>query len=853
MPTNVALPARLLDTLASSNLMLFVGAGCSSAAGMLCGDDLAGQLAQELSSKARGSAEASRLNDIEGSRQDLAALTQIYADILGVGVVKERVCNLLKDAQLEADKSLAQMIASLRPMTVLTTNYDELLEYGHSRPDDYAMLWRGDQLGRAGPGWSIVKLHGHIDDPGSIVVTKDDYDRYQAEHSELIEHLRNQLRTHTTVVIGSSLEDRNLRNHFKEIAGASQDTRVYVLVRDEADPRRAEWEPYGVKFIHGGIDGFLRELLERDSAALARQEGIPQPRNAGEKADCNPYRYFRTDDVLPADLDVVRRYFTDPLDFPRVLEPGNTVIEGHRGSGKSWILRYLAIDVQTLDRQREPEWVGFYVKCKVSAFDCTRRREDDTDESWRNFFTHYFNTFAISRIVETLATLAGGGRLELEVADARSLCDYLARYIFRTQMATDGSTAQEHLWNLYDEIELLGDACRTDREQAMGGDISSSQALENFMKRLRRQLPSLIGPSTKVFLLLDELDNLDADQQAVVIACVQDRVTSAFSFKIAVQAGHLVDMNLVGKRFEPREDYSYVATDRVAQEKEFLGFLERVADVRLDTEGFNTTIRELLPARPVPEEPTQRALDVARWLGRDFSGFMRYAVLSSGNVRHFVSLLKDTLYFAFPDIATQKVELPPVSWPTQNRVVKMKAAIHFREVGSLSHPEEVETLVSALGGLSREILTLTLRRYEKETKERRGSAEERYDRIRQTSRVYVQNPGALSAELRAYLGEASEVQLLQVPLLPRQPQLRGESVASHYAIHRLLCPYFGISLADRHPRRVDAGQLQRAIENPAAFVAELTTALRRGQEDGEKDYYREPESDDQRALDLGDV
>ena len=237
----------------------------------------------------------------------------------------------------------------------------------------------------------------------------------------------------------------------------------------------------------------------------------------------------------------------------------------------------------------------------------------------------------------------------------------------------------------------------------------------------------------------------------------------------------------------------------------------------MDSE-FDIDIETLLPARPPEEGPP------IEWLGKDYSGFENYAMLASGIVRDFVSLVKDTVYSQFPNIAKQKVSLVAVPWKNQNKVIRVKSAMHLRDTSG-KNPEEVKAVIGALGRLFRRILDLSIDRYKTDRDLNIGSEAERRDRVRQVSRIFIPDGAKLSDTLADHLREAVKNQLLQIPLHPREPQLQGEMTTGYYQFHRLLCPFFRLSLTDRHPRRIPARVFELALSSPNQFVLQLTKHL----------------------------
>jgi len=117
-----------------------------------------------------------------------------------------------------ATPSLARRLATLRWSGVdwqllFTTNYDELIEaaYLESRQplrvsitEEQFKARRAERSPRR-----LVKLHGSIDQPDTIVLTRLDYARARAERTEMLSSLRNEMIDTAFLFVGFSLSDPN--------------------------------------------------------------------------------------------------------------------------------------------------------------------------------------------------------------------------------------------------------------------------------------------------------------------------------------------------------------------------------------------------------------------------------------------------------------------------------------------------------------------------------------------------------------------------------------------------------------------------------------------------------------------
>jgi hypothetical protein len=96
---------------------------------------------------------------------------------------------------------------------LFTTNYDELIEAAYqeggrslrvSVSEEQFLARRAEK-----PSRHLVKLHGSIDQPDSIVLTRNDYARARIERKEMLSHLRGEMAATSFLFVGFSLSDPN--------------------------------------------------------------------------------------------------------------------------------------------------------------------------------------------------------------------------------------------------------------------------------------------------------------------------------------------------------------------------------------------------------------------------------------------------------------------------------------------------------------------------------------------------------------------------------------------------------------------------------------------------------------------
>jgi hypothetical protein len=211
-------------------LVLFLGAGVSQAAGL---PSWSGLLAKLIGPDLAVDTDFQRLSPL-----DQARILQIrLADRCSLG---EAVAG-----QVRADHySLAHgLLASLPIQEVVTTNYDELFEAASEaagRPVD-VLPYDGTSAERR---W-LLKLHGCVSRPDDIVLTREDYLRYDAGRAALAGLVQGLLITRHMLFVGFSHSDDN----FHRIADAVR--------------RAVKRKPFGTS-LSVANNRLLRQVWEED-------------------------------------------------------------------------------------------------------------------------------------------------------------------------------------------------------------------------------------------------------------------------------------------------------------------------------------------------------------------------------------------------------------------------------------------------------------------------------------------------------------------------------------------------------------------------------------------------------------
>lgn len=187
----------LADEITKNRLIIFLGAGCSVTSGLPTWKELISKILDKF---------ALKTNDT-----DLMRIASRLDRDFGMKF-REEVCDNLRSSPI-IKQELHKAIISLDINIYVTTNYDTLLEdsfrqIGYSpkiitQSNDISTL---DETAK-----NIIKLHGDINSPSSIVISSVDYRSYESKNKAFVDFLIALLSRKTILFIGTSFDDSRLR------------------------------------------------------------------------------------------------------------------------------------------------------------------------------------------------------------------------------------------------------------------------------------------------------------------------------------------------------------------------------------------------------------------------------------------------------------------------------------------------------------------------------------------------------------------------------------------------------------------------------------------------------------------
>jgi hypothetical protein len=218
---------HLARTAASGDLVLFLGAGVSKNAGLPDWGELLRGLARDAGMSDAEITTLNALNELDQARAIELRLERNKRTSSRARPLGRRIAEAF--SQVHGYALMHALLAALPVKEVITTNYDALFERAsEAAGKDVSVLPHDPQTGAA--RW-VLKMHGCVNDPDNIVLTREDYMRYDHRRQALAGIVQALLLMRHMLFIGFSLRDDN----FHRIADAVRRARVPSKKRAKAE------------------------------------------------------------------------------------------------------------------------------------------------------------------------------------------------------------------------------------------------------------------------------------------------------------------------------------------------------------------------------------------------------------------------------------------------------------------------------------------------------------------------------------------------------------------------------------------------------------------------------------------
>ncbi|HEY5895732.1 MAG TPA: SIR2 family protein [Chthoniobacterales bacterium] len=219
------IPKGLVNAIRAGHCVAVVGSGFSGAAGFPTWESLLRELAARPEVESIRPQIEKRLKDKTSHAFDEVA--QALEDVIGreavVGHLQAKCTYTVPNPTMERRR---QLLKEIPFRAVLTTNYDRMLKGEIPEPGTYRQLLRSVHTPWIGTLYvsandrkqrPLLKLHGDLDKPQTIVLSRRDYRRLLYENPHYLNFLRAYLVSHTVLYLGFSFTDAYLNELRSEL------------------------------------------------------------------------------------------------------------------------------------------------------------------------------------------------------------------------------------------------------------------------------------------------------------------------------------------------------------------------------------------------------------------------------------------------------------------------------------------------------------------------------------------------------------------------------------------------------------------------------------------------------------
>lgn len=320
----------------------------------------------------------------------------------------------------------------------------------------------------------------------------------------------------------------------------------------------------------------------------------------------NPFA-VKTPETLST-REVVNLFVPYP-EFENLMDPGHQFINGHRGSGKSMMLRMLTPEAQCIRRSCPVDglpFFGVYLSIKKTELNAIEYLRLESEISGYVISEHVVITKLMGSLFGSLSNAENrpnsgadwNEKVELFVAEElRPRLQYLGWESVQDEEllvnpSRGGGDPLAVVRAVFDDIQYKTSSYV--RRRSFGPNSGNySGALLGFQDFLIPIIQSLRGrriiPDCPVFFLLDDADNLTLQQTEILNGWVSYRSTDLVSLKISTQLNYKTMKTASGIKIEAPHDYSEINFTSVytgSNRESYPALVRKIVEKRLHAAGI---------------------------------------------------------------------------------------------------------------------------------------------------------------------------------------------------------------------------------------------------------------------------
>lgn len=224
-------------------LVLFVGAGASMAAGMPSWSDAVRTIADRLS--------------ITHEQLDYLRIPQYYYNARGKKEYTQLMREIFKHGDYLTKHEIHDKIIAFNTETIITTNYDHLIEQAaEDNSQILSVVSKDADLPYRKGGKELIKMHGDFEND-NFVLKEDDYLSYSRNFKLIENYVKSLIGTKVVLFVGYSFSDPDLKLIFswvKDILGGDFQRAYLIESGKEYDVNEEEYfRNFGINLLYASI------------------------------------------------------------------------------------------------------------------------------------------------------------------------------------------------------------------------------------------------------------------------------------------------------------------------------------------------------------------------------------------------------------------------------------------------------------------------------------------------------------------------------------------------------------------------------------------------------------------------
>jgi len=350
----------------------------------------------------------------------------------------------------------------------------------------------------------------------------------------------------------------------------------------------------------------------------------------------NPFKVYSPEDMS---AEQVTTLFVPVAERLEIDGPEHVFIHGHRGCGKSMLLRSMAPDCQMLDQQKELgelPYLGVYATIKTTGLDVAEYERLRNQYVGLILAEHALVSFLGSKVFESLRDhcLSAIDRAH----GLEELREFAIKKVFK-RLASSGAQVEAELDEARsansssDLLKILSDSldsvyntsCDYLRRSAFASDYQPYQgpllAYRDFLFPVLCDLTNLaFMPIGKpLYYLLDDADNLNVMQTQVLNTWISFRTGNKVSFKVTTQLAYKTYLTTSRQRIEAPHDFRELHVSSIhtgaSSSSSYPQWVAKVVEKRLAQQGIAVPAGSFFPEDQEQEGAIRKVADElrARW------------------------------------------------------------------------------------------------------------------------------------------------------------------------------------------------------------------------------------------------